>query len=295
MEEAVASSSSLRGLWVVVIGLLIAGPAAAGLVSSRRDAMPRIALATITASAATAAEAKTVTVTATSETRMSGQQPFVVHTSTWFDNEAKAGRFTATYPGAPGAELDGVLAADKIFLRLPEAARQSVGGKLWVTTNPTTHADAGAANPARTGTQLLEDLAGAEGKVEVKGTEDVKGIRTTHYRVDVDVRHLRERSRRAPAGLVKPGAGGSAPEAKILSSPADVWLDRDGLPRRARMVMTIDVGGTKVVNTTDSYYEYDQPVIVWVPAADQVHEVETLADAFKLLFDPTVRASGSAP
>src|SRR5262249_11517656 len=78
---------------------------------------------------------------------------------------------------------------------------------------------------------VLEALRGLSGDIETVGTEELRGVDTTHYRVLLD-----------PAELAKQAAAQN-PDAQSLFDrlsgqsgvtevPLDVWLDGDGLVRK---------------------------------------------------------------
>ncbi|MFD7712804.1 hypothetical protein ACFV6E_41585 [Streptomyces sp. NPDC059785] len=75
-----------------------------------------------------------------------------------------------------------------------------------------------------------------DGEVTKKGTDTVDGVRTTHYRVEVDVRTL---------------AGGDESEADRLreqlgtsSLPLDLWLDDEGRLRQETVRLTVRQAGS---------------------------------------------------
>jgi hypothetical protein len=70
----------------------------------------------------------------------------------------------------------------------------------------------------------------SEKDVRKVGEEDLNGVSTTHYRVDLD--------------LSKLAGGDSAQERKLRaqlgdSVPMDLWIDEDGLTRRQQIRMTV--------------------------------------------------------
>ena len=286
---AAATSSSMRpavrALWVVVVALLLAGPVAAVVVNGRRGASAS-ALATITASASAVDRATTVVLTSTSSTEVEGGQTFAFTTTLAADNEAGVGRSTTTYERLPIASLEVVYTRDALYVRVPEELRDrpGTGGRAWLSATLPPGADAAASNPAPTGLQLLEFLAGAEGEVTEVGREDLRGIATTHYRVGIDAEELLARGRRAQTslGLTPPRAHTSEPT--ITTSAADVWLDDAGRMRKMVLTISMDADGAKAVTTTSNEYDYESPVEVEVPAADEAHPAGSIGDAFKVLY-----------
>ena len=117
------------------------------------------------------------------------------------------------------------------------------------------------------------------------GTEDIRGVESTHYRASLDL------SKSIDESNVPEGLRDSMEEfTKMFGDiPADVWIDADGRMRRERLV--IDFG--KVFGGVDAadgsrdaagvmteqldFYDFGTPVNVEAPPADQVR---SLSDQF---------------
>jgi hypothetical protein len=117
----------------------------------------------------------------------------------------------------------------------------------------------------------LESLRGATGEPEVVGTEEVRGVETTHYVATMDLAaalaSVPEQQRDlAEAQLGQLGGG---------TIPLDVWIDADGLPRRLVMDMSelfssMGMGQDAGAVTTVEYFDYGVPVDIEVPSPDEV-------------------------
>jgi hypothetical protein len=114
-------------------------------------------------------------------------------------------------------------------------------------------------------------------KVDKVGTEQIRGVDTTHYRLEVDLDKAladAEGSDKDVLSQVQKAVGGGP-----LS--ADVWLDGDKHVRR--MQMTLDGGtysqkaaGTRITIAYD-FYDFGAAIDTAIPPADQVTNFDDLA------------------
>jgi hypothetical protein len=105
--------------------------------------------------------------------------------------------------------------------------------------------------PAIDPSELLDELRAEGVAVTEVGTEDVRGVATTHYALV------------APAGATEPAWG---------DLTADVWIDADGLVRR----VSLSSGGDDPFTMTAELFDLGAPVSINVPPADQVTDLTTL-------------------
>jgi hypothetical protein len=118
----------------------------------------------------------------------------------------------------------------------------------------------------------LETLRGTTGEPEVVGTEEVRGVETTHYTATVDLaKALEEAPESARAALEQLGGSDALDGAELV---VDIWIDADGLPRRQTMDMGGAFGamglGTGTATMTIEYFDYGEPVDIEVPAPEDV-------------------------
>ena len=104
-------------------------------------------------------------------------------------------------------------------------------------------------------TGSLELLTTAAGDVETIGTEQVDGVDTTHYRVELDPSKLEEDAS-ATSGML---AG---------TIPTDIWIDDEGFPRR--QVTTFKLSGAGTFEMKMEYADLGVPVSIEAPDASQV-------------------------
>jgi hypothetical protein len=125
-------------------------------------------------------------------------------------------------------------------------------------------------------TQTLEALRGAGGEPEVVGEEEVRGVPTTHYRLDLDLAEALEQApadqrEQLEAAFEQLGTSGELGDAEV---PVDVWIDGDDLPRRMRMDMgsmfaALGAGEGSMTMTME-LFDFGDDVAIEVPAADEV-------------------------
>jgi hypothetical protein len=96
--------------------------------------------------------------------------------------------------------------------------------------------------------RLLKDLVKSSKKVEKLGSEEIRGVTTTHYRAHLDKTKL--------------GIRGSADEPGVV----DAWIDEHGLPRRIR----VPFGGESEAAGVFDLFDFGVPVDVEAPPANQI-------------------------
>jgi hypothetical protein len=204
------------------------------------------------------------------------------------------GGFVSGFPGADkadlpdfddpaGWQLETVQDGDVAYVRLPAVADQLPEGKTWIRGTAGDvkaggfdfkELDPFARNDPR---DVLEALRGLSGDIETVGTEDLRGVETTHYRARLD-----------PAALAKQATARNADAASLFDRlagqsgvteiPLDIWIDGNGLVRK----LTVDVdasdaaAGAGKVSLAFELWDYGEPVEIDVPAASQVADASAL-------------------
>lgn len=171
--------------------------------------------------------------------------------------------------------LNGVL-----YAKIPSGERDVVPGKKqWIRLDLTKAARHGGSTGSLVpGTPQLQDpnqslryLKGLSGKqIDKVGTENVHGVRTTHYKVRVDVGRLAGGSKARAAQLRKQFGSGTV--------PLDIWLDQDGRLRQMRMDTPIkdpdqSSGHAGKLNMTLGLSHFGTHVKVTAPPSAQVADV----------------------
>jgi hypothetical protein len=151
-----------------------------------------------------------------------------------FDFVNRAGEYSvdATAIGLQGSgKVRTIVVGGILYLSLDALeGGPNIEGKKWLRLDPAVfggEGQIGQSNP----NGGLDAVRGVTGAVQDRGTEKVRGARTTHYRVKVDpaqaVANAPEELRDEVSSSVRPL--GSEP------IPADVWLDTRGRLRKIRL------------------------------------------------------------
>ena len=127
-------------------------------------------------------------------------------------------------------------------------------------------------------TRFVDYLRGSK-NMEIVGHDQIRGVTTTHYRGSVDFDtylNALPAGRRAAAkqALDKVGKLG-----KVTYKPFDVWVDANGLIRREKIGYSVDTGanGKLDLGFSMDFYDYDGPVSITIPPADQTVDMMQLA------------------
>lgn len=179
--------------------------------------------------------------------------------------------------------IDTVVDGDVVYMKSPLIARLGDTDKPWLKIDAGALGEAGAlaggvqSDPQR----FLEFLRGA-GTVEEVGTEDVRGVSTTHVTADLELAELvadapaaeREQLEEALGSL---GALGDTFE----TVPAEAWVDADGHVRK--FLLTFDFAGASgpsaelgavKMTLTSEFYDFDEPVDITIPDPASVGELD---------------------
>lgn len=182
---------------------------------------------------------------------------------------------------APPTET--LLITDEVFVRGALFAIFTGDESVWVRVDlDETTAGAGLDSEALVGGQtgpaaLLAQLDGAAGDTEELGTEEVRGVETTHLRVTVDTDAAIERSDPAVRDELRDYA-----EATDLPStyPMELWIDDDGLVRRIRTVLDVPAdegeGQEAAQETVLELYDFGVEVDLETPDEDATVDLSDL-------------------
>ena len=130
-------------------------------------------------------------------------------------------------------------------------------------------------------TQMLELLRGLNSNVRDVGTQDLHGVKTTHYEMVLDLgRVAKDASSQARSGVESLIARGSTDKL-----PADIWIDAQG--RMRKMTYDVSFPGTgdpaqdarDALSVTMELYRFGIAVDVRPPPDDQVVDLLELSSA----------------
>jgi hypothetical protein len=175
-----------------------------------------------------------------------------------------------------GQKLTEVIKNPYAYIRLPPVAGAAIAdGKPWVRANLDAYTQAlGAPSPFQGDTgrpaQTLSVLDSG-GHVTKVGSEDVRGVASTHYRALLDVAHVD--SAAAPAAARR-YAEALDKLTGASSLPVDVWVDAQGRVRRFSLGLQAHtpVGAVDETVSMELFDFGPQPQVV-VPAESEVTDI----------------------
>jgi hypothetical protein len=234
---------------IVVVALVASGGGDTQLVSG--DALAQAARATEKLPGASVTADATIDVDGLAK-------PLKMHLEGVSDSRGHSGRLAGAYSNfpkkVPGQTPDGDVPVEMIsvlpdlYMKSPLFDQALPDGKSWLHIDfAKTGRKLGIGDPTQFGTadpsQIVSNLRATSERVERVGSEDVRGVATTHYKATVELKKL-------PA-LVPPSERAAARQKserliQLLgadSYPMEVWVDRKHLVRRVDVKMEMRVQG----------------------------------------------------
>jgi hypothetical protein len=171
---------------------------------------------------------------------------------------------------------------DYVYLHLPpQLGTTTTQGKAWVRLDAkefTKGMESGAAPTTTDPLSMFEQLAAVDAEIEQVGTEEIRGVTTTHFRTRLDLTKSPVQPKVAPTGPLLEA---------LRNVPVDVWLDDHDRPRRQRMTFALGAGGGSFTTTTEAY-DFGTPVDIEIPPLDQVFQAGP--DSLGALLSPAPRS-----
>ena len=175
------------------------------------------------------------------------------------EGRATAFDLTETVPGA--GDIRVVLVDGKTYVQLPPGLNPT--DKPWLlisatSTNPTVQQLAASLQSVTDTSSLDQYTAFSQAAtVRVVGQEQVDGAAATHYALTVDVTKL-PNDTPGRADLLTAG---------LVQLPVDLWVDEQGRPVKVSEELTVQ---GQQITTVVTLSDFDEPVTVTAPPADQV-------------------------
>ena len=182
-------------------------------------------------------------------------------------------------------KLEVIQDGDTAYVRFPLLAKELPAGKTWIKGDAKDLSSADAGQLSQFGSFAGTDprdvfafLKAVSGAIEAVGSDEIRGVETSHYRATVDTAKLAQlvpaAQRQSLGGLDK-----SAAQAGLSELPLDIWIDADQRVRK----LSIDIDA-KQPGTDESVqaalvvelYDYGSPLDLQLPPADQVVDAATL-------------------
>jgi hypothetical protein len=166
--------------------------------------------------------------------------------------------------------IDSIVTGNVLYMRSSLFQQLGLsGGKQWVKIDLAQLAQqqgvdlSSLANANPTPASALAYLRGA-GHVRTVGTDEVRGVSTTHYKVAVDL----ERAAAESKGSTRQSLRRVIELSGAKKLPADVWVDGKGYLRKVAYAQPI--GNGRSVRLSMELHDFGGPVTVKAPPADAV-------------------------
>jgi hypothetical protein len=128
--------------------------------------------------------------------------------------------------------------------------------------------------------QSLQYLRAVSGDVEELGGEEVRGVDTTHYKADVELKKVPDALPEAQREQFRKGIDALVEQLGTDEIPIEVWIDDEGLVRRERVDFSFEEegsGGEASVRIDVELFDFGVAVDVSPPPDDQVQDLAELA------------------
>jgi hypothetical protein len=164
--------------------------------------------------------------------------------------------------------VDTIVKGDVFYMRSP-AFTQASQGKEWIKLDLAKLATqqgvtlGGFLDASPTPTNALAYLGGTS-DVNKVGDELVRGAKTTHYRVTVDLRRAAERAHGSEQAALRQVIA----QTKLNRQPLDVWIDRNGYIRKVNYLE--HAGGRQTAQVAMELHDFGKPITVTPPPKSSV-------------------------
>jgi hypothetical protein len=182
-------------------------------------------------------------------------------------------------------QIDVVQIGEEAYVRFPVMADQLPDGKSWVRGEyegvGAQGIDLGDLEPITKADprEMLGFLRGVSGEIQVVGTEELRGVDTTHYRATVDPAEFEKLAPESEREQLGPLVDEFVGQSGIGEVPVDVWIDAEGMVRKVVMSFTAtQPGSSETAESTVSFelWDYGEPVAIEPPPASEVADASTL-------------------
>ena len=166
-------------------------------------------------------------------------------------------------------KIDTVITGTVLYMRSPMFA-QLTGGKQWVMLDLGKIArqrgiDLGSLlNTSPTPTSALAYLRGSGGKIDKVGEERVRGVKTTHYHTNVDLRRAASQAK----GASRQSLRRVITESGVKQIPVDVWIDGKGYVRR--VAYETNSAGGRSTQVTMELHDFGTHIPISAPPRQSV-------------------------
>lgn len=206
------------------------------------------------------------------------------------DPQSRRGRLVFDSAGAlGGGKIEQIFENDVIYMKMPQVARQFGAKKNWVRVDVRTAGQALGINSAQLGQlggndprQMIDQIRAVSGEVKDEGTEVVRGVETTRYRAEVDIRRYPDRLPEAQREQARVAVEKLVQQTGSDTYPMTLWIGDDDLVRRVRIEYEFDMPGQEQKGSfsmTMEFFDFGAPVDVAPPPKEDVQDLAELAGA----------------
>jgi hypothetical protein len=182
-------------------------------------------------------------------------------------------------------KLEVIQDGDTAYVHFPLLAKQLPEGKTWVKGDAKTLSGADAGQLKQFGSLAGTDprdifglLKAVSGSIEAVGTDEIRGVETSHYKATIDIAKLEKlvpAAQRDSLGTVDQ----SAKQAGLAEIPLEIWIDSDQRVRKLSLDVDAKQPGTSAslkASLVVEVYDYGKALQLELPPADQVADAATL-------------------
>jgi hypothetical protein len=207
------------------------------------------------------------------------------------DPKSRRGRLSFDAAAALGAggggRIEQIFEGDVIYMRTPPLAQQLGAKKPWLKVDVQQAGQALGLNAGQLSQlggndprQMLDQIRSVSGDVEKLGSEKVRGVDTTHYRADVDLRKYPDRLPEAQREQARVAVEKLVDMTGSSTYPMELWIDDDDLVRRVKVSYDITTPGQKDESSfamTMEFFDFGTPIDVSPPPEKDVEDLAELA------------------
>ena len=182
-------------------------------------------------------------------------------------------------------KLEVIQDGDTAYIRFPPIAKDLPAGKTWINGDAKDLAGSDAGQLSQFGSFAGTDprdvfgfLKAVSGLIETVGSEEIRGIETSHYRATLDTAKLEQlvpqHQRQSLGGLDQ-----AAKQAGLSELPLDIWIDAEQRVRKLSVDVDAKQPGSDAsvkASLVVELYDYGKPLELELPPADQVVDAATL-------------------
>jgi hypothetical protein len=224
-----------------------------------------------------------------------GDGPLTMSAEGEFDPDERLGHMTMDMSELAQGQAAGPLEAEVIFdglvfyMKMPFLQQTQPGLKEWIRFDlQALGEEAGLdldqlmqlgsqSDPSQT----LAYLRAASDDIQEVGSEEVRGVETTHYRMTVDLSRVAETAPSDQREALQAQIDELIEKSGIQEVPTEVWIDEDGLVRRQRVTyenMAFAPGAHGDMTITMELFDFGVDVEVEPPPAGQVVDLQELLE-----------------